>query len=229
MRDYRKANGLCYYCGDKFEPNHAQVSSKRPRAQVNALAINCLDTELTDELLEQLDVEDSLATEFCQLSLNVVLGTEEGEALKLRALVNNKVMLILVDSGSSHSFISKSFMHNLGIQGISIEPKQVKVANGETLITDQKVPQLSWWINGRTLQTDMRVLELGAYNAILGFDWLKSHSPMNFHWEERTLEFLQKGQAIKLQGILPTPKQILPVLVEKGCSGLRGMIFGQWL
>lgn len=124
-------------------------------------------------------------------------------------------MLILVDSGCSHSFINKAFMLKFGIKGVPMKPKQVKVANGDTLIADRMVPQLSWQINGHTLQTDMRVFELGAYDAILGFDWLKAHSPMNCYWEDRTLEFSREGQAVKLQGIPPPPKQILPVLVEK--------------
>lgn len=61
-RDYRKANGLCYYCGEKFDPAHAQVCSKRLGAQVNALALNSLDINLNDEVLAELALEDSLAT-----------------------------------------------------------------------------------------------------------------------------------------------------------------------
>lgn len=38
--NYRKANNLCYYCGGKYDPNHAVVCSQRLRAQVNALVSN---------------------------------------------------------------------------------------------------------------------------------------------------------------------------------------------
>ena len=31
LRDYRKANNLCYFCGKKFEPGHAEVCTKRTR------------------------------------------------------------------------------------------------------------------------------------------------------------------------------------------------------
>jgi hypothetical protein len=76
---------------------------------VNALVVNDLDVQLTDEVLHRLDVEDALDAEFCKLSLNAISGTDKGEATKLRAMVQNKVMLVLVDSGSSHSFVSSSF------------------------------------------------------------------------------------------------------------------------
>lgn len=168
---------------EKFDPAHPQVCTKRPGAQVNALAINNLDVALTDEVLAELAIEDSLSTEFCQLSLNAISGTEEGECLTIRALVNNKVMLILVDSGSSHSFVGKSFLDKVGITAVPAPLQQVRVANGDILITDKRVSQLAWWANGHTLKTDMKVLDMSAYDAILGFDWLKSNSPMNCHWE----------------------------------------------
>lgn len=168
------------------------------------MVVNDLDVNLTDEVLHQLDLEDALTSEFCQFSLNVVTGTDHGQALKLRALVQNKVMLILVDSGSSHSFVSASFLAACGIQSVSMAPKQVRVANGETLVTDNQVFQLSWWIQRRhSFCNDMMVLDLCAFDAILGFDWLSPHSPMTYHWEHKTIQFCHKNSLVKLQGIVP--------------------------
>lgn len=127
-------------------------------------------------------MEDSLAIEFCQLSLNAISENDEGEALKIRAFMNNKVMLILVDSGSSHSFVSMSFVNKLCIQLVPVEPQQVRLANGEILITDKKVSQLTWWKNGYTMQADMNVLDQTTYGVTLGFDWLKARSPITCHW-----------------------------------------------
>jgi hypothetical protein len=69
---------------------------------------------------------------------------------------------------------------------------------------------------------DVRVLDMGAYDAILGFDWLKLHSPMQCHWEQRTMEFHDKGRNIKLQGVLPQLSQGQPIEAEqlwKACKG----------
>lgn len=93
---------LDYFCAEKNELGHAEVCTKCPKARLNV--------NITEEVLTQLAVEDSLAADFCQLSLNAISGTAEGGALQLRALVGNKVMLILVDSSSSHSFVSASFV-----------------------------------------------------------------------------------------------------------------------
>lgn len=105
VRNYRRDNNLCYYCGEAYTPAHAAECAKRPKAQANALVVNSLDMHLSEEVLEQLALEDALSAEFCQLSLNAISGTEQGEAMKIRAFVQNRVMLLLVDSGSSHSFV----------------------------------------------------------------------------------------------------------------------------
>lgn len=87
MRDYRKANGLCFYCAEPFDNNHKNVCTKRPQAQaqVNALVVNDLDVILNDDILNQLAVEDALAEEFCNMSLNTITGTEMGESKSLSA------------------------------------------------------------------------------------------------------------------------------------------------
>jgi hypothetical protein len=179
------------------------VCAKRPQqsVQANALVLNSLDLDLTEEVLNQLAMEDVLAEDFCNLSLNAISGTDTGECMKLRALVNNKVMLILVDSGSSHSFVSATFLQTVGITPLPTRARQVKLANGTTMLTDQWVPQMEWWTSGHTLKSDMKVLDLGVYDAILGYDWLKLHSPMRCHWERRTMEFTNQGQLITLQGV----------------------------
>jgi hypothetical protein len=65
--------------------------------------------------------------------------------MRIRALVQNKVMLILVDFGSSHSFVSQSFMDQTGIVTRAAVPLQVRVVNGEVLKSDKQVHALEWW------------------------------------------------------------------------------------
>ena len=90
-------------------------------------------------------------------------------------------MLILLDSGSSHNFVSPSFLKQVDISPVPMSPKKVKVANGQFLLSDHVVPHLQRWCQGHTLSTTMQVLQLGGYDAILGYDWLKLHSHMTCH------------------------------------------------
>lgn len=78
VRDFRKANGLCFYCAEPFDANHRNVCTKRPQqpTQVNALVLNDLDVVLNDDVLNKLAMEDALTKDFCQLSLNALAGTD---------------------------------------------------------------------------------------------------------------------------------------------------------
>jgi hypothetical protein len=79
----------------------------------------------------------------------------------------------------------------------------VKVASGQTLISDQEVKNFEWWIQGFTFQVDARVLELATYDLILGMDWLEHHRPMTCDWLLKWIEFEHQGTMVRLQGILP--------------------------
>lgn len=118
LRDYKKANGLCYSCGEKFEPGHNEVCSKRNKPHDNAIMVNELDRELSDDVLNQLAIEDALPDQFCQLSLNALTSSETSNSIKLKARVKNKVMLTLLDSGSSHSFVSAHFTQLAGLSTV---------------------------------------------------------------------------------------------------------------
>jgi hypothetical protein len=171
LRDYRRANGLCYFCGEKYDA------------------------------LNQLEMEDVLVQDLCQLSLHALAGTESADSMRVRALVGNQVFLILIDSGSSHSFVISSFVNRLNLPITALSPLTVKVANGDTLISDAVVKHMQWWTAGHTFTHDMRVLDLSAYDAILGFDWLKSHSPMLCDWNAKSLTFQDMGVVVTLKGV----------------------------
>jgi hypothetical protein len=111
--------------------------------------VNDLDKdkeEITEDMLNQLAVEDVLAQDFCQLSLNALSSVETDNAMKLKALVKDKVVLTLLDSGSSHSFVSSNFVKVAKLQTTLIQPRRVKLANGEVLTATAKVQNLHLYI-----------------------------------------------------------------------------------
>jgi hypothetical protein len=148
-----------------------------------------MNAELTEDTLNQLEMEDIIIAEMGQLSLNAMAGTDSGNPLRIRALVHNKVMLILVNSRSSHSFVSYAFVLQVGLHTQSVLPMKVKAPNKDKLTSSQQINNLEWWAQGYTFHTSMSVLDMGAYDAILGYDWLSSHSPMVCYWDFKTLQF----------------------------------------
>jgi uncharacterized protein with gpF-like domain len=64
LRDYRKANNLCYQCGEKYEPRHVEVCAKRNKSHVNALVVTDLGRELNEDVLNELAIDEALTENF---------------------------------------------------------------------------------------------------------------------------------------------------------------------
>jgi hypothetical protein len=158
-------------------------------------------TEDVVHALQLLDEPDVEPVQCCLLSAQATSGTESPACIRLSARVRDQAMLLLLDSGSSHSFVSSTFVQRLKLPTVPINSVSVKVANGQLVTCDSMVSSLQWTSQGHTFVTDLRVLPLDGYDAVLGMDWLEEHSNMNCKWKEKTVSFDHQGQWITLQGI----------------------------
>jgi hypothetical protein len=50
---------------------------------------------------------------------------------------------------------------------------------------------------------DANVLDMGAYDLVLGMDWLEQVRPMVCDWLHKWIEFTYNDATVRLQGILP--------------------------
>jgi len=222
LRDYRKANNLCYGCGEKYEPGHAEVCTKRNKPHLNALVVNDLDREIPEELLNEMAVDEMLTETFGQLSLNAIAGTEGANSLQLKATVKNKTMLILVDTGSSHSFVSSQFVHMAQLSTVPMPRQQIRLADGSCMSTTHQVKDLQWYIQGSTFTKDMIVLDKLPYDAILGFDWLQQFSPMQCDWGAKTLQFHHEGKWVTLHGLSKSPVTLTSMSAKQMFKSIHG-------
>ena len=105
--------------------------------------VNDLDKEINEDLLNQMAIDELLTEDFYQLSLNAMASTESKDCIKLKTTVKNKTMLTLVDTGSSHSFVSSHFVQLTKLHTIPMDKQRVKLANGEWMTTATMVPNLT--------------------------------------------------------------------------------------
>jgi hypothetical protein len=205
LREYRRANKLCYKCGDKYVPNHTCVipTGGNLPAQLSVLATETSDGGgfISDEVLNLLEQHPEEQEHEGYLSLNAILGAQSCRVIHLRALVGNQVLSMLVDLGSSNTFLNSSMLSRISYTSYVVPALKVKVANGQILYSIAEVKDLEWWIQGQTFCTPARVLDIGAHDMILGMDWLEQHSPMQCDWANKSITFLHLGKQVTLQGI----------------------------
>jgi hypothetical protein len=95
LRDFRRLNGLCYACGERFEPGHIAKCAKRGSAQLNAVVNEEVSKILTDEILHHLEKEDQSGELCCHLSFQAVSGTCNDYSMRVRSIVGKQTMLML--------------------------------------------------------------------------------------------------------------------------------------
>jgi hypothetical protein len=201
LKQYRRARGLCDRCAEKWSYGHKCA----PTVQLHAI----------QELWEMFSDEDGQSVldsahsdqqeDFSQLSMCLseaaLQGTDSPKSMRLWGKIQGHDILILVDSGSTHTFISTGMSHKM--QGQSALPKsmRVKVANGAWVACESQFLNAAWEIQHCRFVSDLRVLQLQHYDMVLGFDWLEKFSPMRLHWAQKWIAIPYESGTVVLHGI----------------------------
>ena len=100
---------------------------------------------------------------------------------------------VLIDSGSSHQYISKQFARNnsLPIETEDESPHWVQVANGNYLETGGTV-NVTLAFGRYQTRVSARLLELPEFDVILGLDWLRSANPV-IDWRDMKIQVREES------------------------------------
>ena len=121
--------------------------------------------------------------------------------LEVQGDYEGKTLSFLVDSGSSHSFLSPSTIKRLQLHTEPTGRKlRVSLANGSTILVDEQTVELPFQLDGNPTSHKFRVLKMGKFQGILGMDWL-SLSCADINCRQGIVSFLtNKGQRVQVQG-----------------------------
>ncbi|KAL0546451.1 hypothetical protein IC582_016360 [Cucumis melo] len=111
-----------------------------------------------------------------------VFATNKTEAEKAGTVVTGTLpvlghyALVLFDSGSSHSFISSTFVLHARLE---VEPLHhvlsVSTPSGECMLSKEKVKACQIEIAGHVIEVTLIVLDMLDFDVILGMDWLAAN------------------------------------------------------
>lgn len=176
----RRAKGLCYWCDEKFTPEHY---AQHKKTQLYSMELE--DESEVDDFLDWEDEEqDSKVTP--QVSVNVVSGISDYTTMRVRGLFGKRNLYMLLDSGSTHNFMDPLVAEKLGCEVTNSGLKRVTVADGRKLEVQGKISGLEWRFQNTTFQTDVMLIPLQGCDVVLGVQWLATLGPIT--WEFKTLE-----------------------------------------
>lgn len=161
---------------------------------LDALGFDSVEETMTD-------ISDS--GKLLMISEAAVAGTKAANTFRLVGQIQKQQVLMLIDSGSSHCFVSESMATKLQGEARAVQHVKVKLADGYILTCDKEFIGCEWWCQWATFHTDLKVLPLGGYDVIIGINWFYSHNPMGIDWIGKRLAFCEDGKMVLLKGLQP--------------------------
>ncbi|GMY23925.1 hypothetical protein FCV25MIE_19166 [Fagus crenata] len=159
----RREKGLCYNCNERFVPGH--------RCKKLFVIEACSEEEDNDSDMELEELEE---IETPCISLHAMRGRDGPETMRVVGLIQAVPTTILLDSGSSHNFVSESLARKVQLHPVKGPRIRVMVASGEKLASKGKCVGVAVKLGKFQSQVDFFILPLEGYEAVLGTQWLRT-------------------------------------------------------
>jgi uncharacterized protein YqfA (UPF0365 family) len=108
----------------------------------------------------------------------------------------------LFDYGATNSFISPSALEKSGLVAYEHDDfKQVEMASGEKQVVGPSVDNFIVDLGVCTTRLKAYITTLGAYDLIIGMDWLAAHRALVDFFAKRVLCVDDEGRPVEIQGV----------------------------
>ena len=109
--------------------------------------------------------------------------------MRVKALVGQQELVVLIDSGSTHNFISERVANTLGLPVVTTKPFMVKGADGNKLHCQGRYNDVPITIQRITFSLILYSLPLRGLDMVLGIQWLEMLGSVVCNWKQMTMEF----------------------------------------
>ncbi|KFK40544.1 hypothetical protein AALP_AA2G009700 [Arabis alpina] len=193
----RKAANQCYHCDEVGHMRHMC-----PKKEFGVLVVQADGSyhELEDEEPVGNDDEIPVQPELAELSLNSIVGISSPQTMKLKGQILSKPVVVMIDSGASHNFVSTKLVRSLGLQIDQSNRYGVMTCTGVIVEGIGACMELVLTIQDVVVKAGFLPLELGSADVILGMQWLESLGDMIVNWKLQRMRFIMDGEKVGLQG-----------------------------
>lgn len=183
----KKAKGLCFRCDERWGIGH-QCKKK----EMSVLLVDDEDTgdeEFGEEVggeFQSLEVPSEEEVP-AVLSINSIVGLTNPKTLKLVGLIEGREVVVMVDPGATHNFVSLRAVEELKIPITESASFGVSLGNGEAIKGKGICREVKLKLN-REIEVieDFLPLELGNSDVILGIQWLEKLGPVVTNGEPKS-------------------------------------------
>jgi hypothetical protein len=144
--------------------------------------------DITDQqLLEDGNGGDTIVVQESELepeiTLHALTGWTTPETMRVSAKIRSHKVIVLIDSGSTHNFISNRLASMLRLPVIPTKSFHVQVANGEGLTCQGRYDKVRVELQGTEFYLTLFYLLLTGIDLVMGVQWLEMPGSMICNWK----------------------------------------------
>nr|XP_051201983.1 uncharacterized protein LOC127315544 [Lolium perenne] len=190
----RRRQGLCFNCDEKYAPGHT-CARLFYLETVDDADVETLTAELAAATVTEAGVTTYAPVDASTfvVSLHAMAGIKTAKTMLLPVTINGERLTALVDTGSTHNFLSNTAMRRLALQPAGSEKYSVTVANGDRLTCQGVARQVPMLVGDEPFAIDCVGIDLGCYDFILGLDFLSTLGPILWDLDAPSLIFWREG------------------------------------
>jgi hypothetical protein len=145
---------------------------------------------------------DQVASHQIYAAVNNRQSEHQSTVVESSGMLNHINVKILFDSGATDSFISPSALEKSGLAAYEHDDfKQVEMASGEKQAVGPSVDNCIVDLGVCTTRLKVYITTLGAYDLIIGMDWLAAHRALVDCFTKRVLCVDDEGRPVEIQGV----------------------------
>lgn len=197
----KREKGLCFCCDEKYTTNHR--CKKKETKELRVLLVNgtekieVLQAHSTEDE-EKIDIPD--VGDFVEPDLKSVIGFSTLETMKVKGLLKGKVVVVQIDCGAIHNFISQKLVEQLKLPVVETSHYGIVMGNGVATKGKGVYKALSITFPKLTIEKDFLSLELGGVGIILGMPLLRTMGTMGVDWAALIMTFKAGDRKVTIKG-----------------------------
>ena len=197
----RREKALCYNCNEKFVPGHRCKK---------VFLIEAFNEDVDGDVV--MDVESFGEANNSEILLHVISGINTSKTMRVQRQIGNTFAIVLLDSGSTHNFISKCLAIKLMLQSDLGQHVKMKLASGEKLVSLGWCTGVSIKLGNFFTKVDFYILTLEGYEMVMGTQWLCTLGEIIWDFSKLIMRFVYDEREITLQGMSVDSKKNLAML-----------------
>ncbi|XP_022640715.1 uncharacterized protein LOC111242322 [Vigna radiata var. radiata] len=223
---------------DRYDPGRSRVTERLDESEQerttgpNGRGLTKLNVtrwfEPNGEALQAADPR-GLKEQLCMaLSVYSAGAITQSNTMKLSGWIQDRRVVVLVDSGASHTFISTSLAEEMGLEREETAPYRVCLGDGQRKERRGCCMGVSLTLEGAEIKEDFYLFERGEVDVVLGVEWLAKLGEIRVDWKQMTMKYGSAETEVVIRGDSKSMMKVITPEAFKKEIGIKtfAMVWG---